>query len=114
VVWLKRSEVHVDSDAAAAQAAGTRPGTAEAVLAQAAEVVQLYRSPGLAASAAASLLRKVRCCCWARGRGLSHSGRAASLVHCWARASVSRLGSEARCGRQVCVLWSACHPGGRS
>jgi len=31
------------------------------VLAQAAEVVQLYRSPGLAASAAASLLRKVRC-----------------------------------------------------
>ena len=44
----------------AKQAAATRPGTPEGVLTERREVVQLYRSPGLSASAAAALLRRVR------------------------------------------------------
>ncbi|KAK9837421.1 hypothetical protein WJX81_001177 [Elliptochloris bilobata] len=42
------------------EAATTRPSTAEGVLTEQREVVQLYRSPGLSASAAAALLRKAQ------------------------------------------------------
>ena len=43
------------------QAAAAQPGAAaESVLTQAREVVQLYRSPGLSASAGAALLRKAQ------------------------------------------------------
>ena len=53
----------VDSPSCAKQAAATWPGTPEGVLTERAEVVQLYRSPGLSASAAAALLRRVRWHC---------------------------------------------------
>lgn len=48
----------------ALQVAAAGPPAPESVLTEPREVVQLFRSPGLAASAAASLLRKVRAPRW--------------------------------------------------
>lgn len=51
---------NAEASSCAKQAAATRRGTPEGVLMERAEVVHLYRSPGLSASAAAALLRRVR------------------------------------------------------